>query len=89
MGVGAIILIGLMAATVIALVIGITLMARGGEANRKYGNRMMVLRVTLQGLALALVALLLLIPCLSCNWPTGCTSPCSSVGSPTRERRIC
>lgn len=55
-----IIMLGLMAATAIVLLIGITLMARGGEANRKYGNKMMVLRVTLQGLALACVALLLL-----------------------------
>lgn len=59
-GVGVILLIGLMLATVIVLVIGIALMARGGEANRKYGNKMMVARVTLQGLALALVAVLLL-----------------------------
>lgn len=57
---GAILLPLLMGATVIVLVIGILLMARGGEANRKYGNKMMVLRVTFQGLALALVALLLL-----------------------------
>jgi len=59
-GVGFILLIGLMLATVVVLIIGITLMARGGEANNKYGNKMMVARVTLQGLALALVALLLL-----------------------------
>lgn len=49
-----------MAATVVVLVAGIGLMARGGEANKKYGNKMMVLRVTFQGLALAVVALLLL-----------------------------
>ena len=54
------ILLGLMAATAIVLVIGISLMARGGEANRKYGNKMMAMRVTLQGLALGCVALLLL-----------------------------
>lgn len=54
-----VLLIGLMAATAIALLVGITLMARGGEANRKYGNKMMVMRVTLQGAALACVALLL------------------------------
>lgn len=59
-GIGAILLIGLMAATALVLVIGITLMARGGEANRKYGNKMMVLRVTLQAAALAVVAILLL-----------------------------
>ena len=54
-----ILLIGLMAATAIALLVGIGLMARGGDANRKYGNKMMVMRVTLQGAALACVALLL------------------------------
>ncbi len=59
--IGAVLLIGLMLATVVALVIGISLMARGGEANRKYGNKLMVARVTLQGLALALVAVLLMI----------------------------
>lgn len=57
----AIVMLGLMAATAIVLLIGIALMARGGEANRKYGNKMMVMRVTLQGLALACVALLLLL----------------------------
>jgi hypothetical protein len=57
---GAILLPLLMIATVVVLVIGIGLMARGGEANRKYGNKMMVLRVTFQGLALATVAVLLL-----------------------------
>lgn len=58
---GLVAVIGLMLATVIVLVIGISLMARGGEANRKYGNKMMVARVTLQGLALALVAVLLML----------------------------
>lgn len=55
-----ILVIGLMAATALVLVAGILLMARGGEPNRKYGNRMMVARVALQALALAALALLLL-----------------------------
>jgi Hypoxia induced protein conserved region len=55
-----VLLIGLMLATVVVLVIGIALMARGGEANRKYGNKLMVARVTLQALALGLVAILLM-----------------------------
>lgn len=59
-GVGAILLIGLMLSVVVVLVGGIALMARGGEPNRKYGNKMMMWRVTLQGLALALVAALLM-----------------------------
>jgi len=57
---GAILLIGLMLATALVLVIGIALMARGGEANRKYGNKMMVARVALQAAALAVLALLLM-----------------------------
>ncbi|MBN8544467.1 MAG: twin transmembrane helix small protein [Alphaproteobacteria bacterium] len=54
-----IILIGFMIATAIVLVIGIFLMAQGGEANRKYGNKMMVMRVVLQACALATFAALL------------------------------
>lgn len=57
---GAVLLIGLMLATAIALIIGIFLMARGGEPNRKYSNKMMVARVALQGAALAVLALLLM-----------------------------
>lgn len=58
--IGTLILLALMLATTIVLVTGIALMARGGEPNRKYGNRMMVLRVALQGTALAVMAVLLL-----------------------------
>lgn len=60
MGAGFILLIGLMMATVLVLVTGIVLMARGGEANRKYGNKMMVARVALQGAALGVLVLLLM-----------------------------
>jgi hypothetical protein len=59
--VGVILLIGLMLATVAVLVVGISLMARGGEANKKYGNKMMVARVALQGAALLVVVLLLVV----------------------------
>ena len=52
--------IGLMMATVGVLVAGVIIMAKGGETNRKYGNKMMVWRVGLQGLTLAVVVLLLL-----------------------------
>jgi hypothetical protein len=55
-----ILLIALMLATAAALVMGIVLMARGGTANAKYGNRMMVLRVTLQGATLLLLGLMFL-----------------------------
>ncbi len=58
---GVALLIALMLATVVVLVTGIVLMARGGEANAKYGNKLMVARVMFQGAALAVVAALLLL----------------------------
>lgn len=39
------------------LVIGIISMVKGGEFNKKYGNRLMRARVILQGVALAMLAL--------------------------------
>lgn len=39
------------------LVLGVVSMIRGGEFNKKYGNRLMQARVMLQGVALALLAL--------------------------------
>lgn len=41
-----------MAAVVAVLVTGLILMSKGGEANKKYGNRLMQARVMLQGLAI-------------------------------------
>lgn len=46
-----------MLAVVGVLVLGVASMIRGGELNKKYGNRLMQARVMLQGLALALFAL--------------------------------
>ncbi|MCC6598297.1 MAG: twin transmembrane helix small protein [Alphaproteobacteria bacterium] len=46
-----------MLALVGVLVLGIASMIRGGEFNKKYGNRLMQARVILQGVALALFAL--------------------------------
>ena len=40
-----------------SLVVGIVSMVKGGEFNKKYGNRLMRMRVTLQGLALAFFVL--------------------------------
>ena len=57
---GIAVLIALMLATAGVLVTGIVLMARGGAANLKYGNKLMVARVALQGAALAVVVLLLM-----------------------------
>lgn len=53
-------IIGVMLAVLVVLIIGIAGMARGGEGNRKYANKIMVARVVLQGIAIVLVALLLL-----------------------------
>lgn len=49
-----------MMAVVGALFIGLFAMAKGGDFDRKYGNKMMRLRVLLQGLALVLFALAVL-----------------------------
>jgi hypothetical protein len=43
--------------TLIVCTIGIILMAAGGEANRKYGVRLMAARVYLQAISIFLVAL--------------------------------
>lgn len=54
-------LLVLLIAVVGVLLSGVFLMGKGGEANKKYGNRLMVMRVSLQGLALLVLALLFLI----------------------------
>ncbi len=46
----------LLAAVALVLFIGIFGMMRGGNFNRKYGNRLMQLRVGLQFLAIILIA---------------------------------
>ncbi len=43
------------------LAAGIVAMTRGGEFNRKYGNKLMQARVAMQGLAIALLLLLYLV----------------------------
>ena len=48
-----------MLATLAVLVVGLAGFFRGGEFNRKYGNRLMRARVALQALALVLLVLLL------------------------------
>jgi len=49
-----------MVATFLVMMAGIILMARGGEVNNRYGNRLMQTRVLLQGISLALLAILLI-----------------------------
>ncbi len=41
------------------LITGIVAMVRGGEFNRKYGNKLMRARVILQGLAIVLLLLVM------------------------------
>jgi hypothetical protein len=50
-----------MLATLGVLVLGVFSMARGGEFNRRNSNRLMRMRVILQGAAIALFVLFLLL----------------------------
>lgn len=49
-----------MLATLGVLVVGMVAMVKGGEFNRKYGNKLMNARVILQGVALFFLALVIL-----------------------------
>lgn len=49
-----------LALTLIVLFAGLITMGRGGEVNRKYGNKLMRWRVILQGIALLLFVLAML-----------------------------
>ncbi len=44
-----------LASVVVVLCLGLYSMARGGEFNRKWGNKLMRLRVALQALAIVLI----------------------------------
>lgn len=46
--------------TLAILVTGMVAMSRGGEFNRKYGNKLMQARVIMQGIAIALFAMTIL-----------------------------
>ncbi len=60
-GIVPVLLIVALVATLGVLFAGLIAMARGGEFNRKHGNRLMRWRVALQGLALVLLATLMLV----------------------------
>ncbi|MEZ5691043.1 MAG: HIG1 domain-containing protein [Rickettsiales bacterium] len=47
-------------AVFIVLISGIFMMGSGGKLNRKYGNKLMTARVSLQGLVLLLVVIIYL-----------------------------
>ncbi len=53
------VLIIAMLGVVLVLVAGIFLMGKGGEANKKYANKLMVARISFQALAVVCVVLLL------------------------------
>ncbi|MES2214452.1 MAG: HIG1 domain-containing protein [Pseudomonadota bacterium] len=44
--------------TLLVLVFGVLLMARGGKMNRKYSNKFMIMRVVLQGAAIVSIGIL-------------------------------
>ena len=46
-----------MVLVVVALFLGLFSMIKGGEFNKKYGNKLMQARVILQGIALGLIAI--------------------------------
>ena len=48
-------------ATLASLMVGVVSMGKAGEFNRKYGNKLMRLRVIMQGLAILLFLLLILV----------------------------
>jgi hypothetical protein len=50
-GLSVLVFVGL-AATFAVLLVGVFAMLRGGEFNRKYGNKLMRMRVILQGLTI-------------------------------------
>ncbi len=50
-------MLGAMLSVGVIMGLGIFSMAKGGEFNKKYGNKLMQARVWLQGLTLALLAL--------------------------------
>ena len=61
MSAGDYIIFALMLATFGILMAGIVLMGVGGNANIKYGNRLMTARVSFQGLVLIMLALIFFI----------------------------
>jgi hypothetical protein len=55
-----VVIVAAMIAAVGALLLGLVSMAKGGEFNRKYGNKLMRLRIVLQGLAILLFIVFML-----------------------------
>lgn len=57
MSIGDYFVVALMLATFGVLMAGIVLMGTGGALNNRFGNKLMMARVSLQGLALLMLAL--------------------------------
>ena len=55
-----VLIVSAMIAALGALLLGVVSMAKGGEFNRKYGNKLMRTRVALQGLAILLFIVFML-----------------------------
>ena len=58
MSVGDYVIVALMLATFGVLISGVVLMGIGGRANARLGNKLMMARVSLQGMVLMMLALL-------------------------------
>ena len=58
MSIGTYLIAILLMATFGVMMAGVVLMGLGGKANVRYGNRLMVARVSLQGLVLMMLALM-------------------------------
>jgi|CXWL01.1.fsa_nt_gi preprotein translocase subunit SecG len=58
MQIGNYLLIILIFAVLAVLVAGVVLMGKGGKANFKYGNKLMMARVSLQGLVLVVLVMM-------------------------------
>jgi hypothetical protein len=56
-----VLLFAAMAATFGVLVVGVVSMAKGGEFNARYGNKLMRLRILMQGIAVALFVILMIL----------------------------
>lgn len=50
-------IIAAVVATGLVLLVGVLTMARGGEFNQKYGNKLMRLRILMQAIAVVLIML--------------------------------
>ena len=61
MSVGDYFIVALMLATFGVLMAGVALMGIGGTANARYGHKLMVARVSLQGMVLLMLALLFML----------------------------